>query len=297
VTAEHVARAALALRVATMVAREEDPEPETGVRVSWLVPPPLWPLPEEASPICAEGPGADPERALAEAGTADGPAREEDERLARFTAWLPKHPTREEDLLNARAWRDFLVAQGVPAGAATEYDLRVFLYDYYPLAAAAPEVAAQLLPQSLDQVFRFLAESEGIRYPFAHHVLSELEDVEAETGAPLDEVLREARHEVYDDLFARSLLHDPDLSDEVAWPVHMDSQEILLLRREIQRRWLLWYDELARGGTTDFEELEDVLVARQREWEAAPNAAVGGRTPDEVVRAYVAAREEEPEEG
>jgi hypothetical protein len=295
VTAEHVARATLALRAVTLVAREVDPEPATGVRAAWLNPPLLWLPPTEASPICAEGPGAAPERVLEGRAARERIEREETERLERFTAWLPKHPTRQEDLLNARAWAAFLIAQMVPAGAVTEFDLRVFLYHFYPQEAGAPEVAARLLPQSLDQLFRFLGEREGIRYPFAHGVLNELEKLEEEMGAPLEEVLEEARHEVYHDLFARALVPNFDLPGEVEWPDELDSEEIVLLRLELRRRWLLWHDELVRGGTTDFEPLEDALVARQREWEAAPNPAIGGRTPAEVVHAYLATREK-PEE-
>jgi len=291
VTAEHVARATLALRAVTLVARDEDPEPATGVRAGWLIPPSLWVIPDTASPISAEGPGAEPERTLEGMAARERIEREETERLERFTAWLPKHPTRKEDLLNARAWTEFLVAQSVPAGAVTEFDLRVFLYHFYPREAAAPEVAARLLPQSLDQLFRFLSEREGIRYPFAHAVLTEVETLEEETGAPLEELLEEAREELYGDLFARSLLPDPDLTEEVEWPIGNESDEMLLLRFELQRRWLLWYDELVRGGTTDFEALEDALIARQREWEAAPNPAIGGRTPTEAVHAYVATHE------
>jgi hypothetical protein len=289
VTAEHVARATLALRAVTLAARGVDPEPETGVRLSLLMSPPLWTVPEIASPICAEGPGAAPERVLSGPDADEDEARREGaEWLARFDAWLPKHPTRKEDLLNARAWSEFLVVQAIPASAATEFDLRIFLYAFYPHEAGASEVAASLLPQSLHQLFRFLEEREGIRYPFADRVLGELEKLEEEIGAPLEELLEDASHEVYDDLHARAMLPALDLADETEWPVEADSEVLLLLRYQLQRRWLLWYDELVRAGTTDFEELEDSLLIRQREWEAAPNPAAGGRTPAEAVHAYLA---------
>jgi hypothetical protein len=273
----------------TLVAREVDPEPATGVRAAWLNPPLLWLPSAEASPICAEGPGATPEGVLSGPGQDVAKVeREGAEWLARFEAWLPKHPTRQEDLFNARAWRDFLVMEVIPAGAATEFDLRVFLYAYYPHEVGASEVAASLLPQSMHQLFRFLEEREGIRYPFADRVLSELEKLEEEMGVPLQELLEEARHEVYHDLHARAMLPAPDLADETEWPVESDSEVLLVLRFELHRRWLLWYDELVRGGTTDFEELEDALLARQREWEVAPHPAIGGRTPAEALHAYLA---------
>jgi hypothetical protein len=63
----------------------------------------------------------------------------------------------------------------------------------------------------------------------------------------------------------------------------MMSLEVAQLREELQRRWLLWYDELVRGGITDLVDLEDALLARQRAWETTPHPQVGNRTPAQVV--------------
>ena len=66
------------------------------------------------------------------------------------------------------------------------------------------------------------------------------------------------------------------------WP-DAANLELAQLRDELQRRWLMWYDELVRGGVTDFGALEDALLARQRAWEGTPHPRVGGRTPIEVI--------------
>jgi hypothetical protein len=137
------------------------------------------------------------------------------------------------------------------------------------------------------RIVRWLEEREGVRYPFAAGVLDELERIAArarEMDEPLEDTLRILSYDVYDDLDTRVML-----PASRGWPDQM-SVEVAQLRDELQRRWLLWYDELVRDGMTDFGELEDVLLARQREWEATPHPRVGGRTPMEVVVEYVSAR-------
>ncbi|HEX8695627.1 MAG TPA: SEC-C domain-containing protein [Longimicrobium sp.] len=299
--AEHVRIATLALRALTLLARKEDPEPETGVRVSVLElegddecdhgPP--WDLPERAEPICAEGPGADPEGALRGWDDHEEVERTEGERLRRMEAWLRDQalskPALEADLRNARHWMEFLEFHALPAGAVTEFDLRVFLYDFYPRKANATKAAAHELPGSLARIFRFLEEQEGIRYPFAARALEELEEVAQvadEEKKPLDDLLDELHEELYPYLDARRMLHDRSIPGVASgWPAFMD-MDVALLERELERRWLLWYDEAVRRGVVDPDALEQVLVGRQREWENTPHPAHAGRTPADVVRAY-----------
>ncbi len=313
VTAAHVRNATLALRGLNVFAADGDPEAAVGVQVLLFPLPgelldddgfteddfdddaddrPLtFRLPDAAAPICPEGPGADPAAALR--GWDDRAALEaaEEGRHARFQAWLPTalQTVREVDRQNARHWTDHLVGTGVPAGALTEYDLRLFIYDLYVRKSGATKTAIRRMPQLLPWIVRFLEEEEGIRYPFAGSVLAELRDNELrgrEAGIELEEMLAELGGDLYDDLNARAMLHRrEELGGVVQWPGMMNG-DVAQLDRELQRRWLLWYDEAVRQGTDDFDALEAALVARQVEWENTPHPAYEGRTPAEVVRAW-----------
>jgi hypothetical protein len=305
VTAEHVRQAIVALRAINAAARGRNPEAEAGVRVSpFLIPAPAWIdeddddldyfiLPQEAAPICAEGPGADPEGALRAWDAITEMNSAEEERLGRMTAWLKSGadtPDLEADLRNARRWTDGISFVGVPAGAVTEHDLRLFLYDYYPRKGKSTPEDTAALPDSLRRIFRFLEEREGIRYPFAAAVLDELEEVARQgedDGMRLHETLNALVYEVYDDLDMRAMLHRRESLDGVVpWPDAMNA-DVAILDRELQRHWLLWYDAEVRQGTTDLDELEEALIDRQRTWENTPHPAHEGRTPADVVRAYM----------
>jgi hypothetical protein len=319
VTAAHVRQATLALRAMNVLAAGEDPEEETGVAVSvfplpgellddeddededeewdeeeeglgWFL------LPDAAAPICPEGPGADPEAAIGAWDDHERMKAEEEERHARLEAWLPTaiQTVRKVDRENARHWTDHLVAMGIPAGAFTEHDLRLFIYDLYVRKSGATKTAIRRMPQLLPWIFRFLQEQEGIRYPFAEAVLEELREVvlrsQAE-GRLLENTLDALSDEVYGDLDARAMLHTRSVIDgSVGWPDMMNA-DVADLDRELQRRWLLWYDELVRAGTVDFTELEDALTARQIRWENTPHPAYDGQTPAEVVRAYTSSEQ------
>lgn len=260
-----------------------DPEAEDESRLDWFNDP------DAAAPIRAEGPGVaeppfvawdtDEQRAEREA--------TERARIDRFAAWLREHGVPEEemeaDLKNADSWRWWLASVG-HAGAMTEYDLRLFLYDIYARKTDPTAEAAGALSRGMRRIVRWLEEREGIRYPFAAAVLDELDGIAArgrELGEPLEETLRILSYDVYDDLDARCML-----AASRGWPELM-SVEVAQLRDELQRRWLVWYDELVRGGMTDFIDLNDVLLARQREWEATPHPQVDGRTPLQVIVNYV----------
>lgn len=308
VQAEHVRTATLCLRAVNALVRGDDPVEETEVRVSGL-PLPFDNRDEEwdewedddslgwfrtvpfATPICAEGPGADPPAALRGWEDADAIHAAELERLPRLEAWLRDHiqEARKADLENARHWCEYLAMMGLPAGAVTEYDLRLYIYDLFIRKTDPSGEAVDALRTSFIAILRYFEEQEGIVYPFAHAVLDELREVEtrAEQAAmSLRDALLTLSYEVYDDLDLRVMNHARDEEECVGWP-DMMSPAIAVLDRELQRRWLLWYDELVRAGTTDFEALEQALLERQRAWEQAPHPAHDGRTPAEVIRAYV----------
>lgn len=310
VQAEHVRNATLCLRAVSAYARGDDPHDETGVLISFL-PLPFgedededafehdfdddalgwFRPPEEAAPILAEGPGADPSSALRGREDFDAIRAAEEARIPRLEAWLREHVQNVPDaeLENARHWCEHLAFMALPAGAVTEYDLRLYIYDLFIRKSKPSERAVNALPASLYPILRFFEEEEGIRYPFAEAVLDELADVEARAdgaGMSLHDALAALSYEVYDDLDARVMLHARDPDECVGWPDGM-SPEVARLDEELQRHWLLWYDELVRAGTTDFYELEEALLERQRAWEQAPHPAHDGQSPAQVVRAYV----------
>jgi hypothetical protein len=252
---------------------------------------------EEAHAIGPEGPNARPEAALSLVWSASLAQHErlraaERERVRRFEAslkdsGLSKAAQRRHER-NARLWGEYLAEMSVPAEAATEFDLRSYVYDWFPRKEVVPADVARALPESLRLFFRFLDANEGIRYPWAEGVLDELAVVAAERGpAPegafWDEEVREWRTEFWEDVDHRVMLHDRDLPGTgEGWPVMMNP-EVARLSTELQRLWLIWYDQAVRGGTTDLEELFETLSLRQRGWENTPHPALHGRTPRQAV--------------
>lgn len=298
VVARDVRTATTALRAVAVFARGGDPLAETGVAVAPFDPDAeedrrleWFNQPQAASSIRAEGAGADADPRL---GTWDVSLEQleatkaaEKERIGRFAEWLREQGVPDDeagiDLANADAWNWTVVSAGSP-GAVTEYDLRLFLYDQYVRKTDPTPEAVRALPRSMRRIVQWLEEREGVRYPFAAAVLDELDGIVArarEMDEPLEQTLRMLSYDVYDDLDTRCML-----PASRGWPDLM-SMEVAQLREELQRRWLLWYDELVRGGMTDFAELEDVLLARQRDWENTPHPRVGGRTPVDVIVDYV----------
>jgi hypothetical protein len=286
------------LRAVTLVAADKDPEPATGLQVTiqraQRTP---WPLPEVAEPALAEGPGADPGAALE--GWRYEPGRIhalEDERFTRFQHWLGgqdlSKAARAAAVRNGRCWGNYLVVCDLPAGAVTEYDLRMFVYGFYPLVAKTTETAARDLPRSIALLFQFLEAEEGIRYPFAARVAGELADIAERAGTSkiaLRKALRSTTLLLADDLELRLLTPDHELPESTTgfWPQGTVADPwIGRLREELKRRWLIWHDEEVRAGNTAFESLWGALEARQRAWEDAPHPALDGKTPRDAVDEY-----------
>jgi hypothetical protein len=57
------------------------------------------------------------------------------------------------------------------------------------------------------------------------------------------------------------------------------------LEQEVQRRWLLWRDEVIRGGIADPREVRLAAIERQLQWEEIPHPRLNGRTPLQAARA------------
>jgi hypothetical protein len=240
-----------------------------------------WPVMGRARPGCATGPGA----GLA----ADGqpPAERmggEAQRAAAFGAGLRAGGVREGLARRyaeaAAEWARFLDGHArISAGAATEYDLRLFLYGWYPLHARGSEEEAERMPASLRRYIGWLRDHEGITYPWAQAVLRERDAYrERLETAPLGgggELGRWRQH-LYRDLDARVLLRDRGFPDPgLAWWERPSSPRVAALTDELQRLWLRWRDEAVAAGTTAPGPLRAVLLARQREWERTAHPAFG----------------------
>lgn len=265
----------------------------TGAEVNLLVPPDAageivlpWPALTRSHPVGPAGPNADPKESIRtwRNGWKDE-ADAEWARVDRFTAWLEAQKSskaaRGRDLRVAEEWTNAGIASGVPAQSATEYDLRMFLYDFLP-AEGLPKPVAKHLTGSLRRLFRFYAEHEGIEYPWAEGVLSELD--EASAGAEdVRDVLDELRDVVGMDVLVRALRPVAEVpGTRTGWAVVMD-KVTSDLRYELHRRWLMWHDEVVRGGITDTPDVRDILIGRQRQWENTPHPRHGGRTPKQVL--------------
>ncbi len=254
-----------------------------------------WEPLDEAHPIGAEGPLASPSAALGLSWRMD--AREyrrlydeEMERAARFAAWLEgrvkSKAARRRHARNAKVWCGYLAGVIVPAAAATEFDLRIYLYDWFRRKEKVPADVERALPESLLMFFGWLWAEEGIEYPWFAAVIAEfviLAETIAGAGADVDVDVHDLGPELWDDLDARVMRHDQTLpGTEEGWPPLMRA-EVAMARQELQRRWLIWYDEAVRAGTTGLDELREALVARQREWEQVRRPELGGRTPMQAV--------------
>lgn len=258
-----------------------------------------------------EGPGARPEAALERGGPLEDPEAPESlpqaerELLERFTAALEAKglgaSTVETHVDNAGLFLEFLSQwNGVPVAAVHEYDLRIFLYDWFPRKVATSRTRAMRLPASLRRLVAHLAEAEGIRLPWAEGLLLDDREVfeerweSAPGGAWWDDEIVDWRSELWMDLGTRLLVHDQGLGDSGHWGATQGMTEARL-SEELQRRWLLWRDELLREGAgADPARLRQRLVERQRRWETTPHAGFDDRTPVEAILEERRRREEIP---
>ncbi|HET7234558.1 MAG TPA: SEC-C metal-binding domain-containing protein [Longimicrobium sp.] len=302
ITAEHVR---IATRAMTAVLREikgdeavaglADPAVEVVDEEDAVLP---WEPLDEAHPIGAEGPGASPSAALSmiwedfDPVAIDRLFQDEEDRVDRFAAYLEAQPLRKaarrRHVRNARVWSGYVVGVTRSAGAVTEYDLRSYLYDWFPRKEQVPRDVERALPESLHVFFEWLKGNEGIVYPWAGVVLDEFERVREERGPPPEggfwepEVV-EWRGQLWEDLDERVMLHDTEMpGTEDGWPAAM-TREVAQLSEELHRRWLIWYDEEVRAGVTNPGALWMALERRQRAWETAPHPALDGRTPRQAV--------------
>ncbi|MFL5386459.1 MAG: hypothetical protein ACJ8GN_28405 [Longimicrobiaceae bacterium] len=242
---------------------------------------PRWPAMKRACPGCATGAAADPGAA---GGSAKGLEHSEQERVGRFAAHLeaarPRPWSAARNVRHASEWTRYLAGTArTTAAAATEYDLRTFLYDWYPRTTRDDDDATRAVAASLRRYFAFLAEREGISYPWAAAVLRErsvfLDRLET---APLSRARDEIRvwlAPLHEDLDARVMLPDRGFPGRHTGFDPPASPEVAALAQELLRHWQVWRDEAIREGHVAPAALRAQLVARQRAWERAPHPRFG----------------------
>lgn len=299
ITAELVVRVTQACRaivafVAAGVPHDTWRDPATGVLVETMYgddedeAASPWPPLERAHPVGPAGAAADAAFVLRPGEEREEVLSLETARLGRFTAWVeaqrPSRASRDREVRAAELWTEMLRQMRIPAQAVTEHELRFFLYAWIVVETSPPKPVAKYLTRSLRRLFGFYAAHEGIEYPWAEGVLSELDELVVRLG---EEDVRDALNDVtemlYDDMEQRALVPEREVPGTVlGWSIPFDLQ-MTRLRDEMHRHWLLWHDEVVRGGVTDPESVRDVLVGRQREWENRPHSALDGRTPRELV--------------
>ena len=283
----------------------------------------LWDVPSTLEPALARGPAAEPATRVAGM-SAPGDDESDDESIEddpdaltdaemRIVARFAEHlhlgrggkplsdATVTKHAGNAGLLTEFLTGyHGIPLRSITEYDLRIFLYDWFPRKVRTSRTHAGSLPVSLRRFFRYLADVEGIDCPWADPVLRD-EDAYMRRwesfpgGFFWDEGVDEWKSELYANLYARVLIHETRAGGEtqVEWggddgmmgPVEAELDVLL------QRLWLLWREEEILRGRTAPEALRAVLVPRQRAWERTANELVGGSSPSAAVARERADRE------
>jgi hypothetical protein len=254
---------------------------KSGTIVRWAAVPgdsSFWEIPEQLTTGLAEGARADPTRFA----FTDDDGAEDAAIVARFAA---VHPRDASDA-------DFFVQlmhgeQGVRLPAVTELDLRTFLYDLLPRKTMTKKAHGNAIRATLQRFFDYLAANEEIRYPWATAILSDQDSFEERWDSfpgrgEQNDALAGWMMELFEDLDMRVMIPSNELAGLGTWGESQGIAEASLYSL-LQREWLIWRDaEIALGHNTP-KELWDRLIVRQAEWEQAPNARLGGRSPSEEI--------------
>lgn len=279
----------------------------TGLRLTYQVPGGfVWPVPERLVPGGPEGEGADPGARIE-----FFPEQEEDEDPHRhdpdvglvddFEAHLRTSVTAATATKHARNAAELVAflrgRHGVPLRAMHEYDLRTFLFAEFPRTQPGYG-KSESFPGSLRKFFAFLEERIGVRFPWAEAILADRDVLHqrlraAPSGSWWEPDVQAFRADVWEDLDRRVMLL------RGAWVDGADAGPVMgpeegRLQEVAQRAWLVWRDELIRGGTDAPEALRAALEARVGLWLEEPDEEDGaGRTRAAVIRDE---RAEMPEE-
>jgi hypothetical protein len=275
-------------------------DPESGATLAFVRRPSepedyLWPLPDSPTVSGPEGPGARPGARIADVEErATGALKEQ--LLAAFTTFLttpaegPRlaRATAEQHARAVVTFVDFLFwYQQIPPEAITEYDLRDFLYRWYPRKVMDTEAGARALPGALEHFFHFLERARGVRCPWAEAILEDRDafmDRWHERRESLGDPDAGQRWdaELTLDLDARLFLPMSGHGTGIEWGDYAGEVEAALFD-ELLRLWLAWRDELIRSGAKTYEDLVGGLLEREMAWAKAPNALAKGKSPARAI--------------
>jgi hypothetical protein len=256
----------------------------------------LWDPVVSLTPSLPEGPNANPQSALDRDVDGEALLLAQYAIVDRFGNQQGAASAKvERDVENARFFADFIGGfDDISLAAVSEFDLRTFLYDWFPRKVATSRTHALSVRLSLRRFFDYLAKHEGIVYPWARAILRDKEIYELRWdtfpgGHWWDDAVREWMGELTADLEARVMLPSSALADVGTWGATMGTQEATL-HHELQRRWLLWRDEVIRAGIVDAPRVREELVRRQHDWEQRPRTADSRRSPNDLIAAERDAR-------
>lgn len=190
-------------------------------------------------------------------------------------------------LQNREEWRSFAYTSLKPVTAISEFELRSFVYDWYPRKVAGSIADARRVLVGLRKFFVFLEEHEGVLCPWAWPILGDVETFEIRWESFPGGFFWDADVQAWQaphvrDLTDRILLPLSDSQGGIEWGRTMGLAEYAL-NREAHRLWIVSRDEAIRGGTTAPREVLAHAMARQREWAHAPNASCSGLTPQVAI--------------
>ncbi len=241
------------------------------------------------------GPGARPEGALERRWREpEGPRPIESEWLDRFTAELEGAGLSEKTVTthanNAANLLEYLANwAGVPVAAVHAFDLRSFLFDWYPRKAGATRTEAGRLPASLRRFFAFLDRHGAISCPWAHEMLKDRKSLLAHWDASpggfwWDEDVIDFRQDHFAELDRLVLSPSLEIPGVLRWGPSQGFIEARL-DDELQRHWLLWRDELIETGVDQSDEVRAALDRRAADWLTSPHPSYDGQTPVQAIEA------------
>ncbi len=257
---------------------------------------------EALAPSGPTGPGATPGAVVDEAVA----ARVVADTVTRFRGWL-QDPSVGKPLgntmagrhaENARLFVELVVhAGGKPISAVTEFDLRDFLYHWYPMHVMDTESGARGTLVALRRFFTFLRDREGVVCPWATALLADTEHFLSRWDScpdPLHPDLGDAGWHVAGTLELVALVLLPDLAPAgpLQFGAAMGPVESAL-DRALQRSWLVWRDEVIASGVVAPRAVLAALQARAAVWATTPLAAAGETPVAAIARERAALRRQE----
>ena len=248
-----------------------------------------WKPPSRLLPGAAQGSGARPAAQL------DREVEDHEEVwqvAAPFSDWLRRRGElrRVPRLVDSvRQFLDYLsTSAGVPLAGLHEFDLRLFMADWYPRRSRSRPETPDQLREALKVFFVYLEESEGICCPWSGEVLGERK-IFADRCRRWDSAavdgLEEGRlwSEMQWHLLDRALVPEECLEEGLYWGL-LSTEKELRLRASLRGHWLLWRDEIIRSGECHPGVVTELATEKQRLWERTNQSELGGRSPLEVVR-------------